>query len=194
MATLYEKTGKCWLWPDHNIGKRESRQLREEHNRVVNQLADDAEGKTKANRVRVGWPPLSASDKTVEFLAGTSLILDLPNSSVNKIYRVYLVSNAVRGLRPGVSGRSSDSDPNLGYRKPITGSRRDPTASIWRFEQWNKKSLYPRRRSRPCLTITSSWDGHGIPSGLQPQPHAVPVRLHVRWRIVCVQRSLQRPQ
>lgn len=24
------------LWPDHNIGKRESRKLREEHNRVVN--------------------------------------------------------------------------------------------------------------------------------------------------------------
>ena len=27
---------KSWLWPDHNIGKRESRQLREEHNAVVN--------------------------------------------------------------------------------------------------------------------------------------------------------------
>ncbi len=26
----------CWLWPDHNIGKRESRQLREEHNALVN--------------------------------------------------------------------------------------------------------------------------------------------------------------
>jgi hypothetical protein len=25
-----------WQWPDHVIGKRESRRLREEHNRVVN--------------------------------------------------------------------------------------------------------------------------------------------------------------
>ena len=25
-----------WLWPDHNIGKRESRGLREDHNRLVN--------------------------------------------------------------------------------------------------------------------------------------------------------------
>lgn len=25
-----------WLWPDHAISKRESRQLREEHNAVVN--------------------------------------------------------------------------------------------------------------------------------------------------------------
>jgi hypothetical protein len=27
---------QCWLWPDRVIGKRESRLLREEHNRVVN--------------------------------------------------------------------------------------------------------------------------------------------------------------
>lgn len=26
----------CWLWPDRNIGKRESRRLREEHNALVN--------------------------------------------------------------------------------------------------------------------------------------------------------------
>jgi len=25
-----------WLWPDRTIGKRESRELREEHNRLVN--------------------------------------------------------------------------------------------------------------------------------------------------------------
>ena len=37
---LYEKTGKCWLWPDRNIGKRESRQLREEHNALVNRNAE----------------------------------------------------------------------------------------------------------------------------------------------------------
>lgn len=28
-----------WLWPDRVIGKRESRQLREEHNRLVNSSA-----------------------------------------------------------------------------------------------------------------------------------------------------------
>jgi hypothetical protein len=26
---------QCWLWPDHPIGKRESRELREEHNGVA---------------------------------------------------------------------------------------------------------------------------------------------------------------
>ena len=29
-----------WLWPDHVIGKRESRRLREEHNAVVNSQAE----------------------------------------------------------------------------------------------------------------------------------------------------------
>jgi hypothetical protein len=28
---------KCWLWPDRTIGKAESRQLREEHNALVNE-------------------------------------------------------------------------------------------------------------------------------------------------------------
>lgn len=31
---------ECWLWPDRTIGKRESRQLREEHNKVVNAHAN----------------------------------------------------------------------------------------------------------------------------------------------------------
>ncbi len=31
---------KPWLWPDRTIGKRESRELREEHNRAVNDHAD----------------------------------------------------------------------------------------------------------------------------------------------------------
>lgn len=30
---------ESWLWPDHVIGKRESRRLREEHNHLVNELA-----------------------------------------------------------------------------------------------------------------------------------------------------------
>jgi hypothetical protein len=30
----------CWLWPDRVIGKRESRQLRDEHNAVVNENVD----------------------------------------------------------------------------------------------------------------------------------------------------------
>lgn len=30
---------KSWLWPDHAIGKRESRRLRDEHNTLVNQGA-----------------------------------------------------------------------------------------------------------------------------------------------------------
>jgi hypothetical protein len=31
-----EPTGRTWLWPDRPIGKRESRQLREEHNKAIN--------------------------------------------------------------------------------------------------------------------------------------------------------------
>ena len=31
---------KCWLWPDHAIGKRESARLREEHNAAVNVAAE----------------------------------------------------------------------------------------------------------------------------------------------------------
>jgi hypothetical protein len=31
---------KFWHWPDHMIGKRESRVLREEHNQVVNLNCD----------------------------------------------------------------------------------------------------------------------------------------------------------
>ena len=31
---------ECWLWPDRTIGKRESRQLREDHNATVNAIAD----------------------------------------------------------------------------------------------------------------------------------------------------------
>ena len=30
---------KCFLWPDHTIGKRESRRIREEHNLAMNQRA-----------------------------------------------------------------------------------------------------------------------------------------------------------
>jgi hypothetical protein len=33
-------TGRAWLWPDHVIGKREARRLREEHNAAVNERAD----------------------------------------------------------------------------------------------------------------------------------------------------------
>ena len=29
-----------WLWPDHVIGKRESRRLREEHNALANEQAE----------------------------------------------------------------------------------------------------------------------------------------------------------
>ena len=32
-------TTQSWLWPDRTIGKRESRQLREEHNALVNEHA-----------------------------------------------------------------------------------------------------------------------------------------------------------
>lgn len=32
-------THKSWLWPDRTIGKRESRELREEHNALVNRVA-----------------------------------------------------------------------------------------------------------------------------------------------------------
>jgi hypothetical protein len=31
---------KCWHWPDHVAGKRETRRLREEHNAAVNSHAE----------------------------------------------------------------------------------------------------------------------------------------------------------
>ena len=33
-------THESWLWPDHAIGKRESRRLRDEHNATVNSRAE----------------------------------------------------------------------------------------------------------------------------------------------------------
>ena len=33
-------THTSWLWPDHAISKRESRQLREEHNALLNSHAE----------------------------------------------------------------------------------------------------------------------------------------------------------
>lgn len=39
-TTPATQAAQSWLWPDRNIGKRESRQLREEHNRTVNSHAD----------------------------------------------------------------------------------------------------------------------------------------------------------
>ena len=35
---------ECWHWPDHVIGKRESRRLRVEHNLAMNQRAEMADG------------------------------------------------------------------------------------------------------------------------------------------------------
>jgi hypothetical protein len=42
-----------WLWPDHCIGKRESRRLREEHNATVNDCAD----LLAACKYVVAWTP-----------------------------------------------------------------------------------------------------------------------------------------
>ena len=33
-------SGLCWLWPDHTIGKQESRELRTEHNATVTDLEE----------------------------------------------------------------------------------------------------------------------------------------------------------
>ena len=40
---------KPWLWPDHAIGKRESRRLRDEHNEAVNLNAEMLEALRKWN-------------------------------------------------------------------------------------------------------------------------------------------------
>ena len=40
MSGELKYTPKPWLWPDRTIGKRESRELREEHNEAINQRAD----------------------------------------------------------------------------------------------------------------------------------------------------------
>lgn len=44
---------QSWLWPDRVIGKRESRALREEHNRLVNAHVALVEA-CKLSRVNVG--------------------------------------------------------------------------------------------------------------------------------------------
>jgi hypothetical protein len=49
-----------WLWPDHAIGKRESRTLRDEHNATANEHAD------LLAALRWAWPML---DRAAEQLA-----------------------------------------------------------------------------------------------------------------------------
>lgn len=49
---------QSWLWPDRAIGKRESAQLREEHNAAVNALAKAID----ALKAAEGW--LNDSDVT----------------------------------------------------------------------------------------------------------------------------------
>ena len=49
-----------WLWPDHSIGKRDSRGLREDHNATVNQHAEMLELLQRAMTLRrtpsaLGW-------------------------------------------------------------------------------------------------------------------------------------------
>lgn len=39
---------RSWLWPDRTIGKRESAALRNEHNALVNDLADAVEALERA--------------------------------------------------------------------------------------------------------------------------------------------------
>lgn len=40
MPNIENNALQSWLWPDHAIGKRESRRLRDEHNRTVNLCAE----------------------------------------------------------------------------------------------------------------------------------------------------------
>ncbi len=44
---------KSWLWPDHVIGKRESRVLRETHNALVNLCNDQLKALKKYGRHKV---------------------------------------------------------------------------------------------------------------------------------------------
>lgn len=54
-------TAAPWLWPDRTIGKRESRELREEQNRLVNRLAELEEVLTAARRA-VKYSKLAEAD------------------------------------------------------------------------------------------------------------------------------------
>jgi hypothetical protein len=72
---------KCWLWPDHAIGKRESRQLREEHNSVVNINADLLAACKRAivaleqtRRYAVDRPVMNTPIVTVIQRAGTAIV------------------------------------------------------------------------------------------------------------------------
>lgn len=58
-------TPKPWLWPDHVIGKRESRRLREEHNAAVNILDPMREALKEAEwHLRSAWESFSAICET----------------------------------------------------------------------------------------------------------------------------------
>ena len=50
---------KCWLWPDHTIGKCESRELREKHNRVLNDLMKLVEATKMGGGKRKGCDTLA---------------------------------------------------------------------------------------------------------------------------------------
>jgi hypothetical protein len=53
-------SGHAWLWPDHVIGKREARRLREEHNAAVNALDQERRLREQAEGLLVGAVSLGA--------------------------------------------------------------------------------------------------------------------------------------
>ena len=60
MKTKHEAADwtRSWLWPDHAIGKRESRRLREEHNKLSNSHAELLEALSALLRQRRSRTPL----------------------------------------------------------------------------------------------------------------------------------------
>jgi hypothetical protein len=51
MNTNEQKKFNSWLWPDRPIGKAESKQLREEHNALLNSHAELLEALTECSRL-----------------------------------------------------------------------------------------------------------------------------------------------
>ena len=49
-----KSTPASWLWPDHTLGKRESRRLSEEHNTAVNLQAEMAEALREVVQLAAG--------------------------------------------------------------------------------------------------------------------------------------------
>lgn len=102
MTEQTQTTTQSWLWPDRTIGKRESRELREEHNRAVNALAAVSEAlvfaETKRGEMIDQRDALLAAAKGAE-------------ARLTAAARAFYVDGKPAKLREALHGWQDDIDP-----------------------------------------------------------------------------------